>query len=84
VNDTSGDDTTVSESGGTMQRLSGVASAREVDLALLEAEGSIGADDGWRPDGTGPFLDHGAVLLWRYGARLEPMRVVRDDAPGTT
>ncbi|GAB3019994.1 hypothetical protein GCM10011376_36730 [Nocardioides flavus (ex Wang et al. 2016)] len=87
MTEASGDDTTVSEttvsdSGGTMTRLAGAASARPVDLEVLEAQRSVGADDGWRPDGTAPFLGHGDVLLWRYGPRLEPVRVVRDDERG--
>jgi predicted RNA-binding protein associated with RNAse of E/G family len=82
VSDTSGDDTTTSESGGTMTRLSGTASPRDVDLELLEGERTVGSGEDWRPDGTGPFLAHGDVLLWRYGKRLEPMRVVRDDEQG--
>jgi hypothetical protein len=83
VTDTSGDDdTAISDSGGTMTRLVGPATPRPVDLDLLEAQRSVGADDGWRPDGTPPFLAHGDVLLWRYGPRLEPVRVVRDDERG--
>jgi hypothetical protein len=83
VTDTSGDDeTTISESGGTMTRLSGRVAPRAVDLSVLEAQRLVGADDAWRRDGTPPFLDHGDVLLWRYGPRVEPVRVVRDDERG--
>jgi hypothetical protein len=83
VTDTSGDDdATISESGGTMTRLSGRAAPRAVDLGLLEGQRLTRSEDGWRPDGTAPFLEHGDVLLWRYGPRLEPMRVVRDDERG--
>ena len=85
MTESSGDsdnDTAVSESGGTMTRLSGLATPREVDLALLETERLVDAREGWREGGTGPFLAPGDVLLWRYGRRLEPMRVVRDDERG--
>ena len=82
MTDTSGDDTTVSESGGTMTRLSGTASPRPVDLPLLETERLPDARDGWYAAGTGPFLAPGDPLLWRYGRRHEPMTVVRDDERG--
>lgn len=83
MSDTSGDDdTTISESGGTMIRLSGEASPRAVDVSLLEEQRSVGAGEDWRPDGTAPFLEHGDVVLWRYGPRIDPMRVVRDDERG--
>jgi len=87
VSDTSGDDTTAgdtttSDSGGTMTRLVGPAAPRPVDLGLLETQRWPGPDDGWRWHGTRPFLDPGDVLLWRYGPRVEPVRVVRDDESG--
>lgn len=79
----SGDDhTTVSESGGTMQRLAGPASPRSVDLASLEGLRQAEGDGPWRPAGTGPFLAEGGVVQWRYGRRCDPMRVVRDDERG--
>ena len=80
MTDTSGDDDiTVSESGGTMQRLSGGARARPVDLAVLEQERNVGVGDDWRPAGSGPFLSAGDPVMWRYGRSIDPMRVVRDD-----
>lgn len=79
---TTASDTTISDSGGTMTRLAGPAAPRPVDLGLLETQRWPGADDGWRWDGTPPFLAHGDALLWRYGPRLEPVRVVRDDERG--
>lgn len=82
MSDTSGDDTTISESGGTMQRLSGTASPRDVDLALLEPHRLVGAAPGWTAAGTRPFLAPGATVLWRYGHGIDPMRVVRDDERG--
>ncbi len=65
-----------------MQRIAGDAASRPVDLELLEVERLVDAVGGWRGDGTGPFLDPGEVMLWRYGRRLEPVRVVRDDERG--
>jgi hypothetical protein len=83
VTDTSGDDdTTISESGGTMQRLSGASRARPVDLAVLEQERNVGAGDDWRPAGSGAFLAAGDPVMWRYGRSIDPMRVVRDDERG--
>lgn len=76
------DDTTVSDSGGTMQRLSGRAEPREVDLALLEDLRRAEGDGPWHPAGTAPFLAEGDVVQWRYGRRCDPMRVVRDDERG--
>lgn len=74
------DDVQVSESGGTMQRMSGPAVARPVDLALLEQERNVGA--GWTPAGGAPFLAPGDPVLWLYGRAIDPMRVVRDDERG--
>ncbi len=71
-----------SDSGSTMQRLVGSASPRVVDLAVLEPERTVGHDPEWRDAGTGPFLEPGAEVHWRYGPRLDPMRVVRDDERG--
>lgn len=82
MSDTTGDETTVSDSGGTMQRLSGGATPREVDLTLLEGLRRAESEGPWRPAGAGPFLAEGAVVQWRYGRRCDPMRVVRDDERG--
>lgn len=80
--DSTTSDTMTSGSGGTMTRLSGRAAPRPVDLGLLESQRLVGAGEAWRWDGTPPFLDAGDVLLWRYGPRVEPVRVVRDDESG--
>jgi hypothetical protein len=82
VSDTSADDTTVSESGGTMQRLHGVADPRPVDLEALEAVRRSEGDGPWTPAGREPFLAEGDVVQWRYATRCDPMRVVRDDERG--
>ena len=65
MSETTGDDTAVSESGGTMQRLSGTASPRRVELALLEPHRLVGTDPGWVDAGSRPFLAPRATVLWR-------------------
>ena len=82
MSDTSGDDTTISESGGTMTRHRGTAAPRPVDLAVLEALRQAEGAGPWRPAGVGPFRAEGQVVHWRYGRRCDPMRVVRDDERG--
>ncbi len=76
------EDVQVSGSGGTMQRLTGAATPRAVDLGVLEQERNLGAGPEWRDAGTGPFLAPGDLVLWRYGRSIDPMRVVRDDERG--
>jgi hypothetical protein len=75
-------ETRISDSGGTMQRLSGGASPRAVDLDALSALRLAETDGSWVRPGVGPFLAEGAVVQWRYGTRCDPMRVVRDDRRG--
>ncbi|PKH41819.1 Protein of unknown function [Nocardioides alpinus] len=75
-------DVQVSESGGTMQRLTERAAPRPVDLGMLESERLTGIGAGWCEAGNGPFLEHGTSVQWCYGRQVEPMRVVRDDERG--
>lgn len=65
-----------------MQRLTGAPAPRPVDLSVLEPERLLGAGTGWRVPGEGPFWESGTEIAWRYGQRLDPMRVVRDDERG--
>jgi hypothetical protein len=65
-----------------MQRLSGRASSRPVDLDLLGSLRQAEGDGPWSPAGAAPFLAAGDVVQWRYGRRCDPMRVVRDDERG--
>ena len=66
-----------------MQRVTGAASPRPVDLVLLEGLRQAEGDGPWLPAGGGaPFLADGDVVQWRYGRRCDPMRVVRDDERG--
>lgn len=75
-------DVQVSGSGGTMQRLSGAARPRRVDLGLLTSQHKAEVEHPWVPAGSGPFLPVGSVVQWRYSVRCDPMRVVRDDERG--
>jgi hypothetical protein len=76
------EDTAVSESGGTMTRLT--APPREVvpDLTLLDPLRISTHDDALRPAGAPPFLEPGAVVSWHYGEWVDMLRVVRDDERG--
>ena len=65
-----------------MQRLTGAATPRPVDLRVLEVERLLGVEPGWHVPGDLPFWEPGAEIAWRYGRRLDPMRVVRDDERG--
>ena len=65
-----------------MQRLTGAASPRAVDLDALSALHRAEGDGPWRPAGGAPFLAAGEVVQWRYATRCDPMRVVRDDERG--
>lgn len=65
-----------------MQRLTEPASVRPVDLAVLEPERLLGAEANWRVPGESPFWEPGTEIAWRYGRRLDPMRVVLDDERG--
>ena len=75
-------DVQVSDSGGTMQRLSGVASPTPVDLTLLASLRLAEGDGPWTDAGHEPFLAPADVVQWRYGRSCDPMRVVRDDERG--
>lgn len=65
-----------------MQRLTGAASPRPVDLDLLSSLHRAEGDGRWLPAGAGPFLAEGDIVQWRYATRCDPMRVVRDDERG--
>ncbi|HEX5918126.1 MAG TPA: DUF402 domain-containing protein [Nocardioides sp.] len=80
MTETAGEETAVSESGGSMVRLTGAATPRPVDLSLLEQERNVGTE--WRDAGEAPFHAHGAAVLWHYGRSIASVRVVRDDERG--
>jgi predicted RNA-binding protein associated with RNAse of E/G family len=75
-------DTRLSDSGGTMVRLTGTASPRPVDLEPLADIRLAETDQPWSAAGAAPFLPAGDVVQWRYGTRCDPMRVVRDNERG--
>ena len=65
-----------------MQRLTGSATARPVDLELLDTLRLAESYGPWTAAGSAPFLSPGDVVQWRYGRSCDPMRVVRDDERG--
>lgn len=65
-----------------MQRLIGAATPRPVDLGVLEPERLLGAEAHWRVPGDTHSWEPHTEIAWRYGRRLDPMRVVRDDERG--
>ena len=73
-------DEQISESGGTMRRLSGPARAADPDLAVLEPYRR--EPGGLVPAGEAPSWQAGEVLRWHYGASVDLLRVVRDDERG--
>jgi hypothetical protein len=75
-------DEAVTDSGGTMARLTGPPREVTPELDLLEPLRRSAYDDPVRPAGGPPFLDPGAVLTWHYGHSAEALRVVRDDERG--
>ena len=76
-----GEDTQVSDSGGTMVRLTGPSRPARPDLAVLEPL-RLEAGEPTRPAGTAPYLEPGEVVGYRYGYFAALLRVVRDDARG--
>jgi hypothetical protein len=75
------DDTQVSDSGGTMVRLSGPTRPAMPDLAVLEPM-RLEAGEPTRAAGAAPYLRPGQVLTYRYGYFAAPLWVVRDDERG--
>jgi hypothetical protein len=82
MSEASREDRAVTDSGGTMTRLT--APPREVtpDLSLLEPLRRSSCDDPVRPAGGPPYLEPGRVVTWHYGHSADVLRVVRDDARG--
>ncbi|QIG44827.1 DUF402 domain-containing protein [Nocardioides anomalus] len=72
-------DEVVSDSGGTMRRLSGPPRPVAPDLAALPP---LPSTDGLRPAGPAPHLEAGAVVTWHYRGFVDVLRVVRDDERG--
>jgi predicted RNA-binding protein associated with RNAse of E/G family len=75
-------DEAVSDSGGTMRRLTEPASEVVPDLGLLASLRRVVQDADLRPAGTAPYFEPGDVVTWHYGASADVLRVVRDDERG--
>lgn len=75
-------DTAVTDSGGTMTRVTDPPRPVTPDLTLLEPLRVTAYDEPVRPAGGPPYLAPGAVLAWHYGRSVEVLRVVRDDERG--
>jgi hypothetical protein len=82
MSEPSREDAAVSESGGTMQRLTQPPRAVTPDLALLDTEYRSAYGDPLRPAGGPPYAEPGGVITWHYGHSAEVLRVVRDDERG--
>jgi uncharacterized protein DUF402 len=75
-------DQAVSESGGTMRRLTDPPSDAEPDLGLLASLRRVVPADDVGPAGGAPYFEPGDVVTWHYGASADVLRVVRDDDRG--
>lgn len=76
------EDQAVTDSGGTMTRLTGPPQDVIPDLYLLEARRSTAYDDPVQPAGSPPYLEPGQIMSWHYGHSADVLRVVRDDHRG--
>lgn len=76
------EDQAVTDSGGTMTRLTTPPRAVTPDLRLLDTEYRTSYDEPLRAAGTPPYFEPGAVFTWHYGLSADVLRVVRDDARG--
>lgn len=74
-------DTQVSDTGGTMVRLTGPTRATVPDLACLEARRRDPGEP-TRLAGTPPYLTPGDIVTWSWGRTADLLRVVRDDDRG--
>jgi hypothetical protein len=72
----------VSDSGGTMRRLTEPPGHVVPDLALLEPLRPTAYDAPVRAAGEPPYFSDGDVITWHYGDWADVLRVVRDDARG--
>jgi Protein of unknown function (DUF402) len=75
-------DEAVSDSGGTMRRLTEPPTDAVPDLAMLETERRRAYDAPVRPAADPPYLESGDIVTWHYGHSADVLRVVRDDARG--
>jgi hypothetical protein len=82
MTDASRDDRAVSDSGGSMVRLTRPPRVVRPDLRLLDTEYRSAYDDPGRPAGVPPYAEPGDVITWHYGLSADVLRVVRDDERG--
>jgi hypothetical protein len=75
-------DRAVTDSGGTMLRLTDPPRPVTPDLGLLEPLRSSPYDETVRAGGATPYLQTGDVVSWFYGDWVDVLRVVRDDERG--
>jgi hypothetical protein len=76
------EDQAVTDSGGTMTRLTDPPRDVTPDLSVLESLRRSAYDDPVRPAGGPPYLGEGDVVTWHYGRSADVLRVVRDDERG--
>jgi hypothetical protein len=82
MTEASREDEAVSDSGGSMVRLTRPPRAVRPDLRLLETEYRSAYDNPLLPAGSPPYAQPGDVLTWHYGLSADVLRVVRDDERG--
>jgi hypothetical protein len=75
-------DSAVTDSGGTMVRLTDPPRTVTPDLTLLESLRRSTYDDPLRPADGPPYLEPGQVVTWHYAEWIDVLRVVRDDDRG--
>jgi hypothetical protein len=75
-------DHAVSDSGGTMRRLTAPPGDVVPDLSVLEPERRSAYDVPTRPAGDPPYFASGAEITWHYGLSADVLRVVSDDERG--
>ena len=76
------DEQAVTDSGGTMTRLTERPRAVVPDLSLLEPLRSTPYDGPERAAGDPPYWEPGQIITWHYGDWADVLRVVRDDPRG--
>lgn len=76
------EDVAVSDSGGTMHRLTGRARHVVPDLPLLDSERRTAYDVAVRPAGQPPYLEAGGLVTWHYGMSADVLLVAQDDERG--
>jgi hypothetical protein len=75
-------DDAVTDSGGTMRRLTEPPRDTTPDLAALESLRRSAYDAPVRCAGDPPYFAPGEVITWHYGHSADVLRVVRDDERG--